>query len=176
MNRSELKDIIRKAVQNKKNIINVRNDDNVQEFAYLRDTLTDLLTDQYPSFIQGVDWVAPKPTTFRVNLRNGQSFMLIWNTNDFEAIVAGKKYDLTSLPQQENATKSIARLLYTKANVQKESDLAAIGGPSGLGGEIGGASAPPVGGELPPEGETPAGEAPAPNPEEEPTPEEIASI
>jgi hypothetical protein len=170
MNRSELKDIIRKAVKNKKNIINVRNDDNVQEFAYLRDTLTDLLTDQYPSFIQGVDWVAPKPTTFRVNLRNGQSFMLIWNTNDFEAIVAGKKYDLTSLSQQENATKSIARLLYTKANVQKESDLAAIGDTGAATPDLGGAAAP-IGGELPPTGETPA-----PNPEEEPTPEEIASI
>lgn len=126
MNKKELTDIVRKAVKEKIHLSKVNNDDNVQEFSYLRDTLTDLLTDQYPTFINGVDWVAPKPTTFRVNLRNDQFFMLIWNTDDFQAIVGGKKYDLSSLPQQENATKAIARLLYTKVNIQKENDLATL--------------------------------------------------
>jgi hypothetical protein len=170
MNKKELTDIVRKAVKEKIHLSKVNNDDNVQEFSYLRDTLTDLLTDQYPTFINGVDWVAPKPTTFRINLRNGQYFMLIWNTDDFQAIVGGKKYDLSSLPQQENATKSIARLLYTKVNVQKENDLAAI--DSGIPGP--GAPAPggtPAGGILPEPG------APATPPEEgEPSEEEVATI
>jgi hypothetical protein len=169
MNKKELTDIVRKAVKEKIHLSKVNNDDNVQEFSYLRDTLTDLLTDQYPTFINGVDWVAPKPTTFRINLRNGQYFMLIWNTDDFQAIVGGKKYDLSSLPQQENATKAIARLLYTKVNVQKENDLAAI--DSGIPGP--GAAAPGAiaGGELPAPG------APATPPEEgQPSEEEVATI
>lgn len=126
MNKKELTDIIRKAVQEKIHLAKVQNDDNVQEFSYLRDTLTDLLTDQYETFINGVNWIAPKPTTFRVDLRNGQHFLLIWNVDDFQAVVAGKRFDLSSLPQQENATKAISRLLYTKVNIQKENDLAAI--------------------------------------------------
>lgn len=174
MNKKELTDIVRKAVKEKIHLSKVNNDDNVQEFSYLRDTLTDLLTDQYPTFINGVDWVAPKPTTFRINLRNGQYFMLIWNTDDFQAIVGGKKYDLSSLPQQENATKAISRLLYTKVNVQKENDLAAL--DSGLpapgapvpGAMTGGAS-PEPGGALPGAPET------APE-EEQPSEEEVATI
>jgi hypothetical protein len=173
MNKKELTDIVRKAVKEKIHLSKVNNDDNVQEFSYLRDTLTDLLTDQYPTFINGVDWVAPKPTTFRINLRNGQYFMLIWNTDDFQAIVAGKKYDLSSLPQQENATKAISRLLYTKVNVQKENDLAAI--DSGM--PPAGAPAPGAiaGGAAPEPGAPEAGAATPPE-EEQPSEEEVATI
>jgi len=174
MNKKELTDIVRKAVKEKIHLSKVNNDDNVQEFSYLRDTLTDLLTDQYPTFINGVDWVAPKPTTFRVNLRNGQYFMLIWNTDDFQAIVGGKKYDLSSLPQQENATKAISRLLYTKVNVQKENDLAAIdsGIPGAGAPALGGA---PTGGTLPEPGAE-AGAPATPPEEEQPSEEEVATI
>jgi hypothetical protein len=173
MNKKELTDIVRKAVKEKIHLSKVNNDDNVQEFSYLRDTLTDLLTDQYPTFINGVDWVAPKPTTFRINLRNGQYFMLIWNTDDFQAIVGGKKYDLSSLPQQENATKAISRLLYTKVNVQKENDLAAI--DSGI--PPAGAPAPGAiaGGVAPEPGAPEAGAATTPE-EEQPSEEEVATI
>jgi hypothetical protein len=174
MNKKELTDIVRKAVKEKIHLSNVKNDDNVQEFTYLRDTLTDLLTDQYPTFINGVDWVAPKPTTFRVNLRNGQYFMLIWNVDDFQAIVAGKKYDLSSLPQQENATKAISRLLYTKVNVQKENDLATLdSGLPGAGapvpGSLSGGVSPEPGGAVPGSPETPPGE-------EQPSEKEVATI
>ena len=173
MNKKELTDIVRKAVKEKIHLSKVNNDDNVQEFSYLRDTLTDLLTDQYPTFINGVDWVAPKPTTFRVNLRNGQYFMLIWNTDDFQAIVGGKKYDLSSLPQQENATKAISRLLYTKVNVQKESDLAAL--DSGL--PPAGAPAPgAMAGGVAPEPGAPEAGAATPPEEEQPSEEEVATI
>jgi hypothetical protein len=172
MNKKELTDIVRSAVKEKIHLSKINNDDNVQEFSYLRDTLTDLLTDQYPTFINGVDWVAPKPTTFRINLRNGQYFMLIWNTDDFQAIVGGKKYDLSSLPQQENATKAISRLLYTKVNVQKENDLSAI--DSGIPGP--GAPAPgAIAGGVAPEPGAEAG-ATTPPEEEQPSEEEVATI
>ena len=173
MNKKELTDIVRKAVKEKIHLSKVNNDDNVQEFSYLRDTLTDLLTDQYPTFINGVDWVAPKPTTFRINLRNGQYFMLIWNTDDFQAIVGGKKYDLSSLPQQENATKAISRLLYTKVNVQKENDLAAL--DSGI--PAPGAPAPgAMAGGVAPEPGAPEAGAATPPEEEQPSEEEVATI
>ena len=116
-----------------------------------------MLFRSYPTFINGVDWIAPKPTTFRINLRNGQHFTLVWNVDDFQAIVAGKRYDLSSLAQQENATKAISRLLYTKVNVQKENDLAGIdaGIPADTGTPMGATS----------------GNAPAPGPEATPEPE-----
>jgi hypothetical protein len=80
-------------------------------FPELRQTLEKLLTMQYRLFVNDIEWVAPKPTTFKVILPNKQYFNLIWNTEDFIAKVSGMKYDMLTLKERERATKAISQLL-----------------------------------------------------------------
>lgn len=83
----------------------------LSNFPQLSDTLEKLLTHQYRIFVNDIQWVAPKPTTFKILLPNGQTFNLIWNTQDFIAQVAGTKYDMLILKDYERAIKTIAQLL-----------------------------------------------------------------
>lgn len=80
-------------------------------FPQLRQALETLMTMQFRIFVNDIQWVAPKPTTFRVILANGQMFTLIWNTEDFIAKISGVKYDLLTLKERERATKEVAELL-----------------------------------------------------------------
>ena len=94
--------------------------DELTKFPELKQILVDLLTTEFDNFLSSIDWVAPKPTTFRVNLLNGQSFYLIWNKRSWIAEVEGKKYYLLNLPEEEMATKSIARILRYGVKVEEE--------------------------------------------------------
>jgi hypothetical protein len=55
--------------------------------------------------------IAPKPTTFRVILHNKQEFLLIYGETCYTAKIAGKKYYLENLSEEEFAITSIAQLL-----------------------------------------------------------------
>lgn len=85
--------------------------DELTKFPELREILVKLLSDDYKVFIESIDWVAPKPTTFRINLKNGQNFYLIYTLRSWIAQVEGKKYYLLNLNELENGTNSIARIL-----------------------------------------------------------------
>ena len=80
-------------------------------FPELRQTLEKLLTFQFRLFVDDIQWVAPKPTTFKVILPNKQFFNLIWNTKDFLAKISGMKYDMLTLQERERAIKAISELL-----------------------------------------------------------------
>ena len=73
--------------------------------------LTDLLTDRFSTFVKDIDWVAPKPPTFRVILENGFSFYLSDLKRSWVAEVEGKKYYLLNLGEEERAVSAIARML-----------------------------------------------------------------
>ena len=73
--------------------------------------IVDLLTDQYDNFLASIDWVAPRPTTFRMNLKNDQDFYLIYTRKSWICQVQGKKYYLQNLPEEERAVEAIARIL-----------------------------------------------------------------
>jgi hypothetical protein len=97
-----------------------------QRFPQLRQTLEKLLTMQFRLFVDDVQWVAPRPTTFKIILPNKQYFNLIWNTEDFIIKVAGKKYDMLVLQERERAVKAVSELLQygpINANMSPE-DLA----------------------------------------------------
>ena len=85
--------------------------DELTKFPELKKVIVDLLTDEFDNFLASIDWVAPKPSTFRVNLKNDQEFYLIYSKNSWIAQVEGKKYYLLNLPEEERATKAIARIL-----------------------------------------------------------------
>ena len=85
--------------------------DELVKFPALKDIIVDLMTDQFDSFLESVDWVAPRPTTFRVNLLNGQNFLLMFTERSWIAQVAGKKYYLLNLDEEERASLAINRIL-----------------------------------------------------------------
>jgi hypothetical protein len=45
--------------------------DELTKFPELKAVIVDLLTHEFDNFVASIDWVAPKPTTFRINLKNG---------------------------------------------------------------------------------------------------------
>ena len=82
-----------------------------KKFPELKAVIIDLLTTDYGSFISSIDCVAPKPTTFRINLKNGQFFYLTWSKRSWIAQIEGKKYYLLNLNEEEHAIEAIARIL-----------------------------------------------------------------
>ena len=85
--------------------------DELTKFPELKEVILNLLTSDFDSFIASIDWVAPRPTTFRVNLQNDEEFYLIWMRRSWIAQVEGKKYYLLNLPEEERAVEAIARIL-----------------------------------------------------------------
>jgi hypothetical protein len=81
------------------------------KFPELKKIIVDLLTNQYEIFLTDIQWVAPRPTTFRIVLGNGENFYLIYTERSWIAKVEGKKYYLLNLSEEESAAESIARIL-----------------------------------------------------------------
>ncbi len=85
--------------------------DELTKFPELKKVIVTLLTSDFDPFLSSIDWVAPRPTTFRINLRNNENFYLIWMGRSWIAQVEGKKYYLLNLPEEERAVEAIARIL-----------------------------------------------------------------
>lgn len=121
------------------------------KFPTLKETIIKLLTDQYELFLKDIEWVAPRPTTFRVILGNDQVFYLIYTDRTWIAKVEGKKYYLLNINEEQNCIEAIARILSYGARPTPEKTEAPAEAP-----------AP----------ESPAPESPAPETPTEETPEE----
>jgi len=116
MTAAELKEKIRSLIpqvySNKQKAENAAVEyDELTKFPELKAVIIDLLTSDFDSFLSSIDWVAPRPTTFRINLKNDQNFYLIWSTRSWIAQVEGKKYYLLNLPEEQRAAEAIARIL-----------------------------------------------------------------
>ena len=85
--------------------------DELTKFPELKEIIITLLTADFDPFLAGIDWVAPRPTTFRINLKNDENFYLIWMGRSWIAQIEGKKYYLLNLPEEERAVEAIARIL-----------------------------------------------------------------
>ena len=81
------------------------------KFPKLKDIIVDLLTDQYEIFMTNIEWVAPRPTTFRIVLGNNENFLLTYTERSWIAQIEGKNYYLLNLGEEEQATQAIARML-----------------------------------------------------------------
>jgi hypothetical protein len=128
------------------------------KFPILKKVVTDLLTDQYEMFISDIQWVAPRPTTFKIVLANGQFFYFIYTERSWIAQVEGKKYYLLNLNEEEQASESITRILRYGGKAEPEKAEVPTGGETPADEPV------PTGEETP--AETPPTEEPA---EVEPT-------
>lgn len=124
MTKNELKDKIKalvKQVYRKDNHVDLDSNINIDldaeafpvlgKFPDLKQIIVDLFTKQYELFISDIQWVAPKPTTFRIILANGESFFLHYTPRSWVATIEGKKYYLASLGEEEQAVQTLARIL-----------------------------------------------------------------
>jgi hypothetical protein len=154
MTKSELREKIKllvKTVYGEKKLVDITAEkyDELTKFPQLKDIIVDLLGPQFDVFLASIDWVAPKPTTFRINLKNGENFYLVYTERSWIAEVEGKKYYLLNLNEEENATQAIARILrYGAPNIMGEQDEAefSTGGGGDFPGGGGGGGATETGG------------------------------
>jgi len=164
MNKQELRSIVKKTIIKKMKSEGINK---YQEYKILNQVpdmisiLTDLLSPQFNLFVKDIQWVAPKPPTFRIVLENNFSFYLADLGRSWMAEVEGKRYYLLNLGEEEQAIDSIARILrYGKAvNPDNEADTGGMDTGSststGSGGSMEAALEEPLGGEETPAEETP---------------------
>ena len=134
------------------------------KFPTLKHCLVNLQTEDFLEFVGSIDWVCPKPTEFRINLKNGTNYILKWMGEGFQATISGKKYYLPVQSEFQKALQKLA-ILYTEGPLGQEDEQPAAGpgsqGPEGGaagGGDFpGGAEA--AGGEEQLAAEQPEGEA-----------------
>ncbi len=119
----------------------------IDKFPPLKKVMEDLFDFQYEPFVEDIEWVAPRPTTFRIKLVNGANFYLIYQGEEddkglFIAQIAGKKYFLESLPEEQQASEAIARLLRYKfadtGKIEGDDDLDLGGDEEGSDLDLGG--------------------------------------
>jgi hypothetical protein len=85
----------------------------LEKFPKLQETLITLMSQDFTTFVENIEWVAPRPTTFKVTLKNFNTYHLIWNGTEFTARVAGTQYNLANLGEEQRAIKAIQELLIT---------------------------------------------------------------
>lgn len=83
----------------------------LSKYQGLKSTLEYLMTPSFEEYVTGIYVVAPKPTTFKIVLHNGQFFFLQFMGKAYEATVLGKKYYLMTIGEKERAMVAISRLL-----------------------------------------------------------------
>jgi hypothetical protein len=83
----------------------------LDKFPSLKAIVVDFFTNSYKDYIKDIFVIAPKPTTFKILLDNGQYFFLTYNGKSYDAKVSGKTYNLLNLGEEERAIKSVADLL-----------------------------------------------------------------
>lgn len=113
----------------------------LEKFPTLKATLVKLMTEDFKEFVDTIDWVSPKPTTFRVNLVNGQDFTLKWSGKNFQAQILGKKYSLGKIDEFQQALDKLARL-YQEAPLKGAGEEGGEGAEADFGGGGGGGDFP----------------------------------
>jgi hypothetical protein len=125
------------------------------KFPELERTLERLMTDDYKTFIKTIDYVAPRPTMFRVVLNNDQTFFLKWMGEHFQAQIEGVRYELDNIAQFEQALDSLGDLFkYGPVPVDQSQQITPPGEtPSAASGGVGIPTQIPTGEEGEVEGE-----------------------
>tara|TARA_R110000868_G_scaffold88724_15_gene247280 strand:- start:2902 stop:4653 length:1752 start_codon:yes stop_codon:yes gene_type:complete len=84
----------------------------LKKYSTLNEIMTELMTKDFREFVDAIFYIAPKPTTFKIQLHNGQSFFMMYmKENIYEAIISGKRYYLAGIGEKERCMMAIARLL-----------------------------------------------------------------
>jgi len=85
-------------------------DEILGKFPTLKKAIIKLQTDQFKEFVDSIDWISPRPSSFRVNIKNGQYYILKWTGTGFEAQILGKRYYIDKIDDYQQALDKLARL------------------------------------------------------------------
>lgn len=107
------------------------------KFPTLKKAITKLQTNQFKEFVTSIDWISPRPSSFRVNIKNGQSYILKWTGTGFEAQILGKRYYIDKVDDYQQALDKLARL-YKEGPMSGSGDEEAADTDSGSGSGGGG--------------------------------------
>ena len=122
------------------------------KFPTLKAALVKLQTEQFKEFVESIDWVSPRPTSFRVNLKNGQDYILKWMGDGFQAQIQGKRYYINKIDDYQQALDKL-ELLYRESPMKGagEGEPADVdtGGGGGGGGDFPGGDGASSDGEEP---------------------------
>jgi hypothetical protein len=126
----------------------------IYRFPGLKEKLEDLMSPIFGRFISNVNIIAPKPTTFKIELINSQIFYAYYlGKGEYMFKISGKKYFAESLGDVERASSAITALLelnYAPTEIKEEAAPEEDKGAD-LGSEISSADAAPSEEEVPEE-------------------------
>lgn len=100
------------------------------KFPTLKHALIRLHTEQWEDFVDGLEWVSPRPSVFRVKLKNGQDYTLKWLGQDFEAEISGKKYYIGQISGYQQALQKLS-ILYQEGPMGMDDEGGDKGGEGG---------------------------------------------
>lgn len=100
------------------------------KFPTLKQAIIKLQTEDFKEFVDTIDWISPRPTSFRVNLKNGQDYILKWTGKTFEANILGKRYYINKIDDYQQALDKLA-ILYKESPMKGAGDEEEAGGADG---------------------------------------------
>jgi hypothetical protein len=121
----------------KETVLEDATDTMIQKFPTLKATLIKLQTEDFKEFVESIDWISPRPTSFRINLANGQDYILKWTGTGFEAQIMGKRYYIDKINDYQQALDKLA-ILYKEGPFKSTEEPAETDTDSGSGGGGGG--------------------------------------
>jgi hypothetical protein len=113
------------------------------KFPTLKKTLVHLMTPDFEEFVEKIGWMSPKPSTFKVEFKNGQDIQLKWMGKGFQATVEGKRYFLNNISEYQQCLDKIGHMLASGPITDQFADDTSgedvFGGAESGGGEFPGA-------------------------------------
>ena len=121
------------------------------KFPTLQAAIIKLQTEDFKEFVDSIDWISPRPTEFRINLKNGQDYILKWTGTGFQAQIMGKRFYIDKINDYQQALDKLA-VLYkegpmTGAGEGEAADVDSGGSSGGGGGDFPGDDAAGGGGD-----------------------------
>ena len=110
------------------------------KFPTLKSAIIKLQTEDFKEFVTTIDWISPRPTSFRINLKNGQDYILKWTGKTFEAQILGKRYVLSNIAEYQQALDKLA-ILYKEAPMKGAGEEGGGDAPADFGSSGGGGGA-----------------------------------
>lgn len=96
----------------------------VYRFPGLKEVITTLMSPSFGRFVNTIDIIAPKPTTFKVELVNGQNFNIIYlGSEKWNIKISGKKYYIQNIGEAERASQAVADLLELSYGIKDEEPI-----------------------------------------------------
>jgi hypothetical protein len=124
----------------------------IYRFPGLKKVLENLMSPSFGRYVANIDIVAPKPTTFKIELINSQIFYIYYlSKGEFMAKISGKKYYTDNLGDLDRASDAITALLELNYAPTEVKEAAPADKGADLGPELAAANAP----EAPAEEEAP---------------------